>query len=106
MENTMVLNETNFDEISTIIESLKNKRNTGLSGISKEIPKLCSPIIEADLCTLNHKCLKKQTFPGCLNNVKFVPLYRNGNELNPEIYRHCSLLSPIGKILEKVLYKP
>ena len=101
----MVLNETNKDENITIFQSLKKKRNTGPFGLSKENPKLCSPNIQSFFCKIVNKCKKEQTSPDCLKIAKFIPLYKNGDKMNPEIYRLFSLLSPKGKINEKILFK-
>ena len=43
---TMVLNNTTTKEITKIIRNLKNKKSTAYDGISNEILKCCSPIIE------------------------------------------------------------
>ena len=44
--STVVLIETNIDEITTIIQSLKNKGSTGPFGSSNETLELRSPFIE------------------------------------------------------------
>ena len=64
----MILCETNFDEITTVIRSLKNKRRTGPFGISIEIPKLCF-FIEPQLCKIVNKSMKEQIISDCLKNT-------------------------------------
>ena len=105
VENSMVLNKTNIDEITAILKKLKNKRSTGPSGISNEILKLCSPVIEPYICKIVNKCIEEETFPDCLKVAKVISLYKKGDKTIPENYRPISLLSPIGKIIEKILHK-
>ena len=101
----MVLKQTDEVEIGKILNNLKNKKSTGHDGISNEILKCCSPIIEKDLCKAFHNCFLERRFPNSLKIAKVVAMYKNGDNTKPENYRPISLLSPISKIFETILLK-
>jgi hypothetical protein len=44
------------------------------------------------------------TFPDCFKQAKVRPLHKSGNKRHVENYRPISMLSPVNKILEKVIY--
>ena len=104
-EKSMVLNYTNELEVSKIVASLKNKKSSGHDGISNKILKSCSPIIEKYLVARFNNCIEKQFFPECLKIAKLLPLFKKGDESLPCNYRFISLLSSLGKVFEKFLYK-
>ena len=100
---TMVLNNTTTEEITKIFRSLKNKKITGYDGISNEILKCCSPIIEPCVADVFNKCLEQSIFPGPLKIARVIPLFKKGNRSNPENYRPISLLSSLSKVFEQVI---
>ena len=59
---TMVLNNTTNKEIIKIVCNLKNKKSTGYDGISNEILKCCSPIIEPYVADVFNKCSDRVSF--------------------------------------------
>ena len=104
-ESSMVLHEVGINEISSIIKKLKNKRSTDPDGISNEILKCCSPVIDEYICKIVNKCIRAECFPRQLKIAKVVPIFKKGDKTQPENYRPISILSPIGKVIEKVLLK-
>ena len=52
---------------------------------------------------LVNKCFEKGTFPKFLKKAVVIPIHKCENSYEPENYRPISLLSTIGKILEKIL---
>ena len=102
---TMVFNNTTAEEITKILHNLKNKKSTGYDGISNEILKCCSPIIEPYIADVFNKCLEKSIFPQSLKIARVIPLFKKGDRSNPENYRPISLLSSLSKVFEKVICK-
>ena len=76
---------------------MKNKKSYGLDGISKEILKCCSPVIEPDIAAALSKCIEGRTFPKCLKIAKVIPIFKKGDKRKPENYRPISLFSSISK---------
>ena len=101
----MNLNYTNELEVSKIVGSLKNKTSSGHDGISNEILKCCSPIIENYLVRSFIDCAEKQVSPECLKIAKVLPLFKKGDDSLPSKYRPISLLCSLSKVFEKLLHK-
>ena len=60
--------------------------------------------LKMTLCILINKSLKEGVFPDKLKIAKVRPLFKAGDEQNPDNYRPISLLPVISKILEKFVY--
>ena len=100
----MVLNATSPEEIALMYKKLKNKKSSGSDGISNEILKCCSPVVEEHLCKAFNEYLKIGIFPECLKCAKVIALHKKCDYSDPENYRPISLLSSLSKVFEKLLY--
>ena len=105
IKRTMVLSHTNEDEVSKVLRKLKNKKSAGHDGISNEILKCCSPIVEPFLVDIFNKSIDQGVFPSSLKLTKVIPLYKKGDYSNPENYRPISLLSSLSKVYEHLLFE-
>lgn len=103
-EKTMVLNYSDENEVAQIIKELKNKKSTGHDGLSNEMLKQCSPVIEKYLSEAFNNSIAKTQFPDFLKLAKVVPIFKKGDRTSPENYRPISLLCSISKVFEKLLY--
>ena len=72
-------------EVASIIKALKNKKNCGMDGISSEILKCCSPIIERHLALVFNKCIDEDVFPDIFEFAKVVPLFKKRMKNIPQI---------------------
>ena len=66
----MVIFPTDELEIRKIISNLKNKERQGNDGISNEILKCCSPIIEPYLAVAFNRALEESKFPSSDKTAK------------------------------------
>ena len=57
------------------------------------------------LCELLNFVFKTGKFPDILKTAKVIPAFKKGDPLNCNNYRPISLLSNIGKLIEKLIYK-
>ena len=105
VENTMVVYPTNASEVTSIIKKMKNKKSCGEDGISNDILKCCSPIVDEYIAIAFNKCILEKTYPTCLKVAKVIPLHKKGDKSDPANYRPISLLSSLGKLFEKLLHK-
>ena len=89
------------EEISNIIQSLKNKATSDLGIMPlKHVREEISP-------ALNHiiqSSLREGVFPQNLKRAKVVPIHKGGSRIDITNYRPISLLSCFSKIYEKVMH--
>jgi hypothetical protein len=91
-------------EIRKIIGSLKKKKAPGPDNISNTALKLLPPKVVVALAAIFNASLRLCHFPSRWKNatVIFIPKPGKNSKL-PQSYRPISLLSSIGKVLEKVI---
>ena len=100
----MFVHPTKEKEDYEILHGMKNK-SSGHDGISNEILKCWSPILEPFLVRIFNQCITNYIFPECFKIVKVIPLYKKGDKTDPHNYRPIRLLSSLSKIFEKNLPK-
>ena len=91
-------------EVASILKAMKNKKSCGMDGISNEILKRCSPIIERHLALALNKCIDEGVFPDIFKTAKVVPLFKKRDKKDPSNHRPISLLSSSSKMFEKILH--
>ena len=101
---SVFLRPTSTVEIQSIIGKLKNKTSSGPFGISNKLLKFCEPVISPILTILINRCMSYGYFPEQLKVAKIVPIYKEGDRDSFSNYRPISLLSPISKIFERIIY--
>ena len=91
-----------FDEISSIISSLKNKK-TDNAHISVCIFKSFRHHFIPTLCKIINMSLDQGIFPDSLKHATVIPIYKKGCPQNVSHYRPISLLPFMSKIFEKCM---
>lgn len=94
-----------FSEISLIIKNLKNKFSAGPDNISNRLIKKLSFKIQCRLTRIITACIKLKFFPTEWKKAKMVFLFKKGDKKDPANYRPISMVSNLGKILEKVIQR-
>lgn len=100
---TIFLNPISEDEILSIVNSLNNSNSCGYDKISIKTIKSLSVSIIPSLCNLFNQCLIKGHFPEIFKKSIVTPVYKNGNKEELNNYRPISIISNLGKILEKII---
>ena len=101
---SLFLTSTTPLEILNRINSLKNSKSCGLDKISSYFLKVAANALAFPLSYLFNFCLKLGIFSDCLKIAKVIPIFKSGNKSDTTNYRPISILSPISKILEKIIY--
>ena len=57
----MVVHQTNASEVTKIIREMKCKKSYGEDGITNEIIKCCSPIVENFIAIAFNECIQEKT---------------------------------------------
>ena len=86
-------------------EAPKNKKSSGHDGISNEILKCCSPVIEPILAEIFNEMIEFSIYLDWMKLAKITALYKKGDRNLPENYRPISLISSLSKVFEKLLLK-
>ena len=105
VSNSIVMEDTNPEEISLIISALHPNKSPGNDGIPIQLLKAINFIISPILSDLINQSFASGTFPDILKIAKVIPLHKGGDKSNPSNYRPISILPHITKIFEKVIYR-
>ena len=92
-------------EVLDILKSLDVTKATGPDGISARLLKEGAPSISVSLTKLLNLSLNLGTFPSLWKQANVTPLYKKGDSYLCNNYRPISLLSCVGKIMEKAIFK-
>jgi hypothetical protein len=103
--NSMTLHDTDSDEITHVIDSLKNTSATGWDGISTSLVKSAKNTLVPIIVHIFNLCLTSGTFPLAFKKALVHPVYKSGDRDSVGNYRPISVLTTLSKILEKILNK-
>ena len=101
----MFLEPTDKEEIANIISSLNSNKASGINSIPYRILFLLKNEILKQLTDLFNLSFITNIFPSVLKIAKVVPVFKKYSKLDYSNYCPISLLSNIGKIREKRMYK-
>ena len=92
-------------KVRKLLSSLKNKTSTSVDQLDNYSVKLAADIIAGPLHHVITLSIMQQKFPTGWKYTKIVPLHKKKSVLKRENYRPVAILSPLSKILEKVVYE-
>ena len=96
---------TTPEEISDLIQTLSSNKSTGPNSIPTSILKEIKNEIFIPLSAIINNSFENGIFPNLLKSAQVIPVFKNGSRLSCNNYRPISLLSNIGKIIEKLIHK-
>ena len=89
--------------IIKIIDKLKNKKSSGIDGISNSLIKLSKHVLVKPLAIMVNQMLNTGIFPSQLKISKVIPLHKANDETLLSNYRPIALLPSVSKIFENVV---
>ena len=101
--NSMYVEETNISEILLIVKNMKNKKSVSDDNLSTFILKNIISEILSPLNYIFNLSFSQGIFPASFKTSKIVPIFKKGNKEDITNYRPISLLSPLAKVLEKLM---
>ena len=101
---SLFLTPTTSFEVFNLISGPKNTKSTGKDNISAYFLKVAAKVIAAPLAQLFNYTFLLGIFPASLKIAKIIPIYKSGDKTDVSNYRPISILSPISKILEKLIH--
>ena len=97
--------EISRTEVLETIRTLQLNKATGPDGISHRLILGAAHSICKPLSILFNLSLRKSQFPSSWKEANVVPLFKKGEHKLPSNYRPISLLSSIGKLMERIVFK-
>ena len=101
----MLLSSTKVNKVKSATKELQNKKATGVNSIPSKILKNNKDVLSKPLCDLINLAFVSGTFPQQLKTaIIIIPVYKVGDPLDCTNYRPISLLSNLGKLIEKLIH--
>ena len=92
-------------KVRKLLGSLKNKTSSSVDQLDNYAVKLAADHIAGPLHHVIILSIMQQKFPSGWKYSKIVPLHKKESTLKRENYRPVAILSPLSKVLEKVMYE-
>ena len=97
--------EITEDEVIDVIVNLDPNKASGPDLISNKMLKRVSKTVAKPLCIIFNRSLQEGIFPDKWKQGNLVPIFKKGEKSIPSNYRPVSLLSNLGKIQERIIFK-
>ena len=95
---------TTPEEISDLIQTLSSNKSTGPNSIPTSILKKIKNEISIPLSAIINNSFENGIFPNLLKSAQVIPVFKNGSRLSCSNYKTISLLSNIGKMIQKLIH--
>ena len=88
-----------------LLSSLSNSRSTAIDELDNYSVKIAAPVIAAPLHHIVTLSIMQSKFPTKWKCAKVLPLHKKSDTLLKKNYRPVAILSPLSKVLEKIVYQ-
>ena len=99
------LNHISKGKILHLLKGLKNTKSSSIDGLDNFCVKIAADVIVDPVHHIVALSLMQCKFPTNWKLSKVIPLHKKGSTLDRKNFRPVAILSPISKILEKVIYE-
>ena len=99
------LNHVTVSKVTKLLKALKNSKSTSIDGLDSFSIKVSAEIISIPLHHVLTLAIMQNRFPTKWKLSKVIPLYKKDSRLDQKNYRPVSILSPLSKILEKIMFE-
>ena len=87
------------------MKGLSNSRSTGVDELDNFSVKLSADYIAQPLHHIVTLSILQKRFPSSWKYSKVLPLHKKLDQLERKHYRPVAILSPLSKVLEKIVYE-
>lgn len=91
-------------EVKATMKKLKRNKATGPDHIHNFLLVTAADVLAGPLTLFFNRCLRVGVFPNCWKHAHVTPIYKKGDRDNCTNYRPVSLLSCVGKLLERCIH--
>ena len=99
------LDHVTVGTVKKLLKNLKSSRSTSVDELDSFAVKLAADHIAEPLHHIITLSIMQKKFPTSWKYTKLIPLHKKLSQLEPKNYRPVAILSPLSKILEKVVYQ-
>ena len=89
-------------EVQGVLETLELGKSTGPDNVNNRVLKELSAALSNPLCDLFNTSMSKSLFPDIWKEANVSALHKNDDPSLVSNYRPISLLSALGKVIEKI----
>ena len=101
----LTLQHVTVAKVTRLLKNLKKSKSTSIDGLDNFCVKAASEIIAQPVHHIVTLSLMQRKFPSAWKLSKIIPLYKKDSKLDCKNYRPVAILSPLSKILEKLVYE-
>ena len=101
---SLSLRHVTVDKVCKLIKKLKGSKSTSVDELDSYAVKIAADILAKPLHHIITLSLMQKKFPSGWKYTKLIPLHKKLCTLERKNYRPVAILSPLSKILEKVVY--
>ena len=101
---SLELGHTTVDAVRKLLKKLKASRSTSVDELYSYAVKLSADYIAEPLHHIITLSLMQGKFPAGWKYTKLIPLHKKLSKLEMSNYRPVAILSPLSKVLEKIIY--
>uniref|UniRef100_A0A0P4VX79 Uncharacterized protein n=1 Tax=Scylla olivacea TaxID=85551 RepID=A0A0P4VX79_SCYOL len=91
------------EQVERLLGAVDVGKATGPDDVSPRLLKHCARELSAPLTTVFTSCLREKKWPSVWKEARVVPVHKKNSRSEPNNYRPISLLSVMGKLLEKIV---
>ena len=99
------LKHVSVTKVNKLLKGLKNSRSTSIDELDNYCVKLAADVIDKPLHHIITLSVLQHKFPASWKYSKVIPLHKKLCKLERKNYRPVAILSPLSKILEKIIYE-
>ena len=92
-------------KVNRLLKGLKNSKSVSFDGLDSFSVKLTADILDKPLHHIITLSMMQNTFPVLWKSSKIIPVHKKDSRFDPKNYRPVSILSPLSKIAEKIVYE-
>ena len=104
LQQSLFLAPTTSFEVFNLISGLKNTKSNGKDNICAYFLKVADKVIAVPLTQLFNCTYLLEIFLASLKIAKKIPMYKSGDKFDVSNYQPIPILSPVSKILKKLIH--
>ena len=99
------MKHVSISKVNKLLKKLKNSKSTSIDELDNFCVKVAADVIAEPLHHIITQSILQQKFPTLWKYSKVIPLHKKESKLERKNYRPVAILSPLSKILEKIIYE-